>query len=241
MKSGVAIREYSDTGALQILSFSALEEKVSLFLPDNAEPLIDREDRIAAVLTAISFGFVILATALKPSTFTSAMIFVALGIEIASFCFMVTANIRKTMPQILNRRNIFANELDQRVQGFSQIVIWLRTFPKSELERKLYYVRKRLEVLLQRGGFIFGGLERLGFLPALVALYLQFKDTTWAWPPDFKISSSILGLAIFVIYLVGLYFISIKWQLLSYIRYLEMATDSTLPTPDLQGPDSNIP
>lgn len=216
------------------MSFSELEEKISFFLPDNAEPLINREDRIAAVSTAISFSFVILAAALKPSTFAYAILYVALGIEIASFCFMVIANLRKAMPQILNRRIIFANELDQRIQGFNQIVIWLRNFPKAELERKLYYARKRLEVLLQRGGFIFGGLERLGFLPALVALYLQFKDATWAWPPDFKISSSILGLAIFVIYLVGLYFISIKWQLLSYIRYLEMATDSALPNSEIE-------
>lgn len=226
MESDATDQEDSGETTPPALSFSALEEKVSLYLPDDAEPLIDREDRIATAATAISVLFVTIGTALKPSGITVGVVFLALFIELVSFGFVLRAKLRKEIPKILNRRSIFAGELDQTVRGFANIVTWLKTHSQQELEEKLYYSRKRLEALVNRGGFIFGGLERLGFLPVVVALYLQFKDTIWTWPPELKVNQGFLGLAVFVIYLVGLYFISIKWQLESYIRYLEMATKS---------------
>jgi len=66
--------------------------------------------------------------------------------------------------------------LDADYVGYRQLVDWLCSFPPQEVARRQRYLRDRKATLGYRLGLFTGGMERLGVLPVLVVLYLQFKD-----------------------------------------------------------------
>jgi|GEM_PF-948946 len=220
----------------QALSFLAFESAISLHLPDISSPLMDRRELIAVAIMILGALAATIAAIYLPSKAAGAIVLSGLLLEILSALFILGTTVRKELPAIRHRRRIFASDLDSDSRGFRQIVAWLKTHPEAELEEKLLFTRKRLEPLNKRFGLLFGSIDRLGFLPILVALYLQFKDTKLTWPPDVNVWSGLLGLSIFVVYIIGLWAISLRLQLEGYIRFLEIATEK----PSIECVKSNI-
>jgi hypothetical protein len=101
---------------------------------------------------------------------------IALVVELAAFAVAVGLMVRREWAQFAKAERMFAQELDQDYLMYRGYVAWLREFPRFELIRRLRYVRDRKGTMSYRLGLFTGGIERLGVLPLLVALYLQFKD-----------------------------------------------------------------
>lgn len=78
----------------------------------------------------------------------------------------------------------------------------------------------------ERLGLLFGGIQRLGFFPVLVALYLQFRNWTWGnWAAAFDVNP-VAGLIIWMmvlLYALGWLLIGLRTRLDSYIELLEAA------------------
>lgn len=77
-----------------------------------------------------------------------------------------------------------------------------------------------------------GGVEKLVFLPVIVASYLQFKDTTRLWPPDITIGGGFFALLIIGIYLIGMWALTRRFQVTRFERLLIMALDPTFKVAD---------
>ncbi|AWH39260.1 hypothetical protein C1929_10655 [Stenotrophomonas sp. ZAC14D1_NAIMI4_6] len=78
--------------------------------------------------------------------------------------------------------------------------------------------------MVDRMGLMYGGLQRLGPFPLLVALYLQFRNWHWGdWTGVFDIgwAGVILIFAMVMLYLVGWILIAQRTRLDTYVSLLE--------------------
>lgn len=71
---------------------------------------------------------------------------------------------------------------------------------------------------------MYGGLQRLGPFPLLIALYLQFRGWKWGdWASAFDVSlvGALLIFAMVLLYLLGWMLISMRTRLDTYVALLE--------------------
>lgn len=125
-----------------------------------------------------------------------------------------------------------AQDLDRDYLGYEQIVSWLRQFPRDALESRLVFTSNRTDSWQRGTSLVMGGVEKLGILPVIVALYLQFKDTTRLWPPDITIVGGFFALLIIGIYVIGMWAVSRRLQVARFERLLKMALDPTFKVAD---------
>ena len=125
-----------------------------------------------------------------------------------------------------------AQDLDQDYLGYEQIVSWLRQFPRDALESRLVFTSNRMDSWQRGTSLVMGGVEKLGVLPVIVGLYLQFKDTSQLWPPDVTVAGGFLALLIIGIYVIGMWAVSRRLQVARFERLLTVALDSTFKVAD---------
>lgn len=70
----------------------------------------------------------------------------------------------------------YAKEMDASYRLYRGVVQKLRKFSRGEIQRRLRFVESLRGRVAYRMGLFTGGMERLGVVPVLVVLYLQFKD-----------------------------------------------------------------
>ncbi|MBU2050738.1 MAG: hypothetical protein KKH61_17440 [Gammaproteobacteria bacterium] len=78
----------------------------------------------------------------------------------------------------------------------------------------------------ERMGFAFGGIQRLGIFPVLVALYLQFRNWTWGDCATAFDVNPVAGLIIWMmvlLYAAGWMLIGLRTRLDTYVSLLEAA------------------
>jgi len=82
---------------------------------------------------------------------------------------------------------------------------------------------------------LYGGLQRLGPFPVLIALYLQFRGWKWGdWAGAFDVSllGALLIFGMVVLYAVGWMLIGLRTRLDTYVALLE----GSIQEPDLDKP-----
>lgn len=78
----------------------------------------------------------------------------------------------------------------------------------------------------ERMGLVYGGFQRLGVFPMLVALYLQFRNWKWGdWASAFDVNL-VAGLLIWMmvlLYAAGWLLIGLRTRVDTYVNLLESA------------------
>jgi hypothetical protein len=160
------------------ISFVLLDEKVSQYISDTDAPN-DRPGRLErwALIAGCAAGGMGLVLA-KLLTGKLALHFVtgALIVELTGLATSVVCMIRREWCNFRRPHAQFSRELDQAFDYYVKLVTFLRMHPKVELQRRLRYLKARKSSLAQRTGLFSGNMERLGVLPVLAVLYVQFKD-----------------------------------------------------------------
>lgn len=109
---------------------------------------------------------------------------------------------------------------------YRRFVEWLHAYGPDELSRKLQYIRDRRSSMTFRLGLLTGGVERLGVLPVLIALYFQFKDWRfgdWQALGQVNLAGGLLLWALLLLYLGGWWLIRLKLRLDTYEMLLTEA------------------
>jgi len=78
--------------------------------------------------------------------------------------------------------------------------------------------------MTDRMGLVFGGLQKLGFFPVLVAIYLQLRNWKWGdWAGAFDVNpvAGVLIFGIVLLYAVGWLLVGIRTRLETYVNLLE--------------------
>lgn len=84
--------------------------------------------------------------------------------------------VRREWRTFHRRHDKLSRELDRDYDQWRELVTAMRRFPRAELARRLRYLSTRKSSLAYRMGLVTGSVQRLGILPLLAILYVQFKD-----------------------------------------------------------------
>ncbi|HEL3808720.1 TPA: hypothetical protein UMT89_000025 [Stenotrophomonas maltophilia] len=156
-----------------------------------------------------------------------------LSIEIGGFLLGGALAVRRGFRQFSQPRLSHAMEMDGDFAHWHAVVTELRSFPRIERERRLRYVSTLRTNMIERMGLMYGGLQRLGPFPLLIALYLQFRGWKWGdWAGAFDVSlvGALLIFAMVLLYLLGWMLISMRTRLDTYVALLEGSIHEPEPT-----------
>jgi hypothetical protein len=123
----------------------------------------------------------------------------------------------------------FALELDRTYKHYHRLVACLREYPHTELKRHHRYIKRRVASLAYNTGLFSGSMERLGIVPVLGVLYLQFKDWKFGdWTSlwgSVHIVGGLLLWALLLAYLASWWLIRLRSRLEAYEALLTEALE----------------
>jgi len=159
-----------------------------------------------------------------PLTVTSPFVTACLVVEIGSFILVGVLAARRGIRQFSQPRLSHAQEMDNEFAHWQAVIGDLRRFPRTERERRLKFVSTLRANMIERMGMMYGGLQRLGPFPLLIALYLQFRGWKWGdWASAFDVSlvGALLIFGMVLLYAMGWMLISLRTRLDTYVALLE--------------------
>jgi hypothetical protein len=182
------------------LTFAALDARIEA-LPVSPSDTAAFSKKAKWGLFAVAAGalFGLLSVKLLPSNaiYTLVLAYTGLTVEIAGAVIAAIAQIPKKWPTFANERRDFAERLDFDLPDHLALVEWLRTFPLEQRKRLSEFVSYRHERMKEKLPMLTGSIEKLGALPLVIALYLQFKDMHWpphpSWVEIFLIFALVFG------------------------------------------------
>lgn len=126
---------------------------------------------------------------------------------------------RDVLPDFVDAKNKFAADMDSHFLRREGVLSWLRSLPPRELSARAAYVEMRLEALQSRYVLLFGAVDKLGVLPAVVALLVQVQGLGSVSP---WLMGAGAGIAVF--YAMGLWVSRFRLQMEGYTRLMHAAT-----------------
>lgn len=153
---------------------------------------------------------------------------IGLLVELVSFTVAIACWLRRNWSSLRHHKHAFAEGLDADYGPWRDIVSWLAGFGRDELAVRRRYLGMRRQTLTYKLGIFSGGIEKLGPLPLLAVLYIQFKDVelgTWAALGQVTFLGGFLLAALAVCYLMSMMFLGIKIRLETYEYLIDEALE----------------
>ena len=206
------------------LTFAALDARIEALpvFPSDAA-IVPTKAKWGFCAAAAGGLFALLCVKVLPSNsiYTLVLASIGLTVEIAGVMMAAASQIPKKWPTFANERRDFAEQLDFNLPHHLVLVEWLRTFPLDQRETLSEFVSHRHERMKEKLPMFTGSIEKLGALPIVIALYLQFKDMHWpphpSWVEIFLIFVLVLG------YWLSMLLVSIRLRLQLYETLLSKA------------------
>lgn len=144
---------------------------------------------------------------------------IGLWVEISGFGLSLLLMGVREWKNFRHARKAYASQLDHDYVLYQDFVAELRKFPMKDRESRLRYIRDRRQVMTHRLGVFTGGIEKLGVIPLLLGLYLQFKDWRWGdWDALAQVNlvQGLLIWALFLCYAAGWHLVALRSRIDSY-------------------------
>jgi hypothetical protein len=212
------------------LSFSWLHEKVAAYVDRSRYPKPSRVERISVWVAVGAAGVGLLVAALSPRAIAPQLAVMVLSgclaVELAGFALHLILMAKRELPQLIKPRLAHAAEMDVDFAYWRHLVDELRGFPRVQTEEMLRFASALRDRMNERMGLVYGGFQRLGIFPVLIALYLQFRNWKWGdWASAFDVNL-VAGLLIWMmvlLYAAGWLLIGLRTRLDTYVSLLETA------------------
>lgn len=206
------------------LTFAALNARIDALpeFPGDAA-IFPKKAKWGLAAAAAGALFALLCVKLFPNNaiYTTSLGSLGVVVEFVGVVVAAASQIPKKWPTFANERRDFAERLDFDLPPHLELVDWLRSFPLDQRERLSDFVSYRHARMKERLPMLTGSIERLGALPIVIALYLQFKDMQWpphpGWMEVFLIFALVLG------YWLSVLQISVRLRLQLYETLLSKA------------------
>lgn len=209
------------------LTFAWLHDRVQQYVADEPS---ERPSRIERWSFWFGFGMAGLGLASSlltrwfPPSVVGTVAIICLVAELAGIALAMTLMLRRELPKLFRLRKSDAFEMDVAYGKWERVIAELRRFPRVERETRLRFVSGRRTRMGDRMGIIFGGVQRLGIFPVLIALYLQFRNWKWGdWAGAFDVHlvAGLLIWAMVLLYAMGWLLIGLRGRLDRYVDLLE--------------------
>lgn len=209
-----------DAGAaLHELSFPALNAALDDYLARTGGTKAGPWERWSLIVGIAGGGLAMLLGSVLSGRAGVIASLSGLAVEILGIGTTVCLQVRRDWRQFRDARREHARHIEEGYTQYQQLVQQVRAFPLEQRRLRLRYIRDRRATMHERLGLFTGGMERLGVLPLLVALYLQFKDWQWGnWNAFANITlvQGALALWILVAYALSWYMIHLRIRVQAY-------------------------
>jgi hypothetical protein len=199
------------------LTYALIEKKIDQYVKDVGDEKPGILERLAFGTAMVSWMPLLLATQFVKSR-TAVLILVACTVLLLiALGVGVVCVVRREWRTFHRRHDKLSRELDRDYDQWREMVSAMRYFPTAELARRLRYLSTRKSSLSYRMGLVTGSVQRLGILPLLAVLYVQFKDWRfgdWAAFGQVHIVGGLLLWALFLTYLLSWWAVglSTRWD-----------------------------
>lgn len=180
--------------------------------------------RIAVVAAVVGVGSGLLLDRWVPVSILLPITAICLLVEIGGFAVNSILAVCRQYRQYIQPRLSHAKEMDSEFKQWQVVVSELRGFPRIEREERLRYITALRTGMTDRMGLLYGGLQRLGPFPLLIALFVQYrawKTSGWAGVFDVGWPGGILIFFMVLLYVTGWLLISQRTRLETYLNLLE--------------------
>lgn len=212
------------------LTFSWLYQQVQLRANQSIYPKPSRAEKWSFRLGLSAAGVGLLAAAASPSVIppiqAAVVTSICLLLEIGGFIVGGVLTAKREWRQYSKPRLSHAEEMDGEFNHWRALIESLREFPRSQREERLRFVSALRQGMTERMGFMYGGLQKLGPFPVLIALYLQFRNWEWGdWAGAFDVNlvGGLLIFAMVLMYAMGWVLLALRTRLDTYVNLLEAA------------------
>lgn len=216
------------------LTFAWLHARVQDYVASTSKPAQPRIERWSfwIAMGAAGAGLIVGATWTHWLSATAALSTVKalLATELAGFLLSGGLMLVREAPQLLRSRQVHAGEMDNDFGKWQGLVEELREFSPEHRGARLRFVQGLRTNMDNRMGLVFGGAQRLGIFPLLIALYLQFRDWKWGdWGAAFDVNplAGIIIFALLVMYGMGWILVGLRTRLDTYASVLQESLGET--------------
>lgn len=133
-------------------------------------------------LVAVVSGLVAMKLLPHDQWYTVAVAIFFLVVEFIGIAVAVIAEWPLRLPGFKADRAEYAEQLDFEFVEYTNVIDWIVQHPRERIADLADYAELRQERFRERQPLLVGGIEKLGILPVLVAVYGQIKATHW--PPS---------------------------------------------------------
>lgn len=208
--TAASAKKSEDSTALRELSFTSLSVVMSRYLQITDQSRAGSVERWSFIIGLLGAGFGMLLGAILDGKAGLVCAAAGLTVELAGFAVSAALQLKR---EVKNFGRPYATQAEQMEQAFHQyqgIVAALRKFPLEKRRQRETFVRNLRTNMHERLGLFTGGMEKLGVMPVLLALYLQLKDWRLGdWSVLSKITA-IQGLLAFSLLLAY----ALSWQMI---------------------------
>jgi hypothetical protein len=190
----------------EVLDFERMDEMIDAYAAATKGSLPGRAERYAFVIGVVGTVLALVTSVLSSQYLSVWWAVGGVAVELAGFTVFLALFLKREWRSFRNSRRDYAIELDRDFGKYMGYVRKLRNYPRNQRDRLLRYIHARRKVMHSRMGLVTGGMERLGVIPLLAALYLQFKDWRlgdWAALGKVTFIQGFLAVSLLVIYVAS--------------------------------------
>ena len=220
----------------QELTFHWLYERVQGLIDQSIYPKPGRLERwsFRVGMAAAAIGLVggLMPEQWIPVSMPLPLVLICLFIEMGGFMLGSALAARRQFRQYIQPRLSHAREMDGEFSQWQSVIAEIRKFPRSEREQRLRYVSTLRTGIIDRMGLAYGGLQRLGPFPLLIAFYVQYRawqQGNWAGVFDVGWGGAVLIFAMVLLYLLAWMMIGLRVRLDTYVALLDASLQDTEP------------
>lgn len=211
-------------------SFAELERRVAAYVGSGTPRLAATSAERRALGAAFAGALVgFLGASFVPGAYGAWIGLLGLFVEVLGFVVWVSMSFGRDLRNLRLSRAQFAADIDADFVDYSGIVAWLRRQRLPDLELRLSFLCASKQRMSQKIGLLTGGLNRLGVLPVVAAVYFQVKDVSLAdfgsiTPPTF--AGGLVGVSVIGLYVLGWWATAMVLRMDLYEALLSQALDS---------------
>lgn len=191
--------------------------------------------RVGAVAGVVGLVTGLLLDRWVPVSVLVPVTLLCLLVEVGGFAVHGVLAGKRQYQQYLQPRLSHAREMDSEYLQWESVLADIRRFPRSQREQRLRFVSALRTGMIDRMGLLYGGVQRLGPFPLLVAFYVQYRSwekNGWAGVFDVGLAGGILIFFMVLLYVMAWLLIGQRVRVETYISLLEAS---------LQDPESAPP